>query len=224
MVNVLWYQDSEQNQDLQCERDTLLELISERQRILVEDEKAMVGRYIKGSLVRDLFYSKQIFIWNIFPTSWHFSFSCRRCATCSQNPIMRYVILIRVICRTSLSRIYFCNIYPLLTLPRLHFSPCRSLVPYINLGILILLALNSTVRCFDSIASPHFRALSRGMIHRTFSLSDVKTASSNCTCRAPQYFLSSSSSPLLLLLFLFLSKSLAAHIRNLDRVLLPDSD
>ena len=62
MVNILWYQDLEQNQDSRCERDTLLELGSEIQWILFDDERAIVGIYvcIKGSLEGDFFYLKQI--------------------------------------------------------------------------------------------------------------------------------------------------------------------
>jgi hypothetical protein len=126
--------------------------------------------------------------------------------------------------RISLSRIYFCNIHPLLTLPRLNFSPCQSFVPYLNRGILILSSSKFNRSVFLHYCLSSFGTLSRGMIHRTFSPSDVKTPSSNSTCRAPQYFV---SSPLNLVLLLFVYQgpvpSPAAHIRNLGRVLLPKS-
>jgi hypothetical protein len=60
------------------------------------------------------------------------------------------------------------------------------------------------------------------MINRTFSLSDVNIASSNITCRAPQYFISSPLCPQLPPIFFIQGqvRSQAAHIRYLDRVLL----
>jgi hypothetical protein len=53
VVNILWYQGLEHNQTSRCERDALLELKSERQRILVDDKTVMVGisKVVSGQLI-----------------------------------------------------------------------------------------------------------------------------------------------------------------------------
>jgi hypothetical protein len=77
VVNILWYQDLEHNQDSRCERDVLLELKSERQRILVDDKTVVVGISMVAS--GRLLLLETNLIWNILPALGFFHFLSWMC-------------------------------------------------------------------------------------------------------------------------------------------------